>query len=818
MRGRFIPFILAAFGGAASAQIALPPVELPVVLPGAQLGVPYEANVAEGFEAALSLGNSGGATFTFNFTAPANLPAGLAASASGRISGTPAAAGTFNFTYAGTLTGTAGGISASITFRYQCTLVVTGQPGGMAVETGGISFILAAGSSETATTSVRVANRSATAREVSVSAATITGSGWLEASGGGSVGPYLSTTASVTASAAGLGPGVYLGSATLSSGSESFTVPVTLTVTSAQQALRLSQNGMSFEVESGSPAALTQTFQVGTSSGSLQFTVSAITISGGPWLQATPASGTATSDRPVPIGVRVSGVGLAPGQYHGQVEVSADAANSPAQVNVVLNVLPANANVAPSVAPTGLVFVQTPGATPAPQTITITNTSSRTLGIAVGASFESAPGWFSQRASAPTVAPGQTATITVTREAGVRLPAGVTRGEIGLRLAGTDGSNSSLRRITVVAVVLPTAAATQSLSRASQPRADGCTPARLVPVFTTLGTGFSVTAAWPTALETVVVDDCGDPLLRGAVTVSFNNGDPPVAMTPIGQGRWNGTWQPRGGSSNVVMVANAQTQSAPVLTGTAQMGGTTANNSTTPMVNSGGVVSGASFLKQGAVPTGGYIVVSGRGLATGVSTTDTLPLGTDLAGTQVILGGRRLPLELASEGQIRAVVPYQVPTNTQQQLVVRRGNILSMPEPVAIAASQPAVFTKDQSGKGEGVIEAINAEGVKYVVTAQAPTGVGEELLIYAAGLGPVEPPVNAGEAAPQDPLSATVTPVTATIGGVAAEVRFAGLAPGLTGRYVVRAVVPEGVASGPAEVVLAQGEQKSPPVTVAIR
>jgi uncharacterized protein (TIGR03437 family) len=182
----------------------------------------------------------------------------------------------------------------------------------------------------------------------------------------------------------------------------------------------------------------------------------------------------------------------------------------------------------------------------------------------------------------------------------------------------------------------------------------------------------------------------------------------------------------------------------------------------------------------------------------------------------VTLAGRSLPLAFVSENQINALMPYDVPVNTRLQLLVRRGNSYTAPEPVLVAPAQPAIFSLDQTGSGQGHI---------YVAPGQvlagpaAPARPGDVLVIYCAGLGAVNPAVAAGQSAPSSPLARTVDPVTLTIGGVEAEVFFSGLAPTFAGLYQVNAIVPAGVAPGDAvPVVLSVAGQSSPPVTMAVR
>jgi uncharacterized protein (TIGR03437 family) len=78
---------------------------------------------------------------------------------------------------------------------------------------------------------------------------------------------------------------------------------------------------------------------------------------------------------------------------------------------------------------------------------------------------------------------------------------------------------------------------------------------------------------------------------------------------------------------------------------------------------------------------------------------------------------------------------------------------------------------------------------------------------------------VLAGAPAPVTPLSETVVPVTVKIGGVAAPVLFAGLTPGFTGLYQINVQVPSGIGAGSAvPLILTQGANSSPPVTIATR
>jgi uncharacterized protein (TIGR03437 family) len=180
------------------------------------------------------------------------------------------------------------------------------------------------------------------------------------------------------------------------------------------------------------------------------------------------------------------------------------------------------------------------------------------------------------------------------------------------------------------------------------------------------------------------------------------------------------------------------------------------------------------------------------------------------------MAGKQLPLQFVTANQVNAIIPYDVPVNTTQQIIVTNGPAISVPEPVTIAPVQPAVFTGDASGRGAGIVVGVKTDGTQFVVDADHPVSQGDGAVIYSAGLGPVDPPVPAGDATSS--LSNTKNPVTVSIGGQDAKVLFAGLAPGFAGLYQVNVIVPGGVTPGnDVPLVISQSGRSSTPVTVAV-
>src|SRR6185369_13816708 len=73
------------------------------------------------------------------------------------------------------------------------------------------------------------------------------------------------------------------------------------------------------------------------------------------------------------VGVIVDPSSLSPGDYYGQIQVSATAVNSPQLITVVLNVLPSTSSPGPEVRPSGLIFTGTANGSPSAQDVVVGN-------------------------------------------------------------------------------------------------------------------------------------------------------------------------------------------------------------------------------------------------------------------------------------------------------------------------------------------------------------------------------------------------------------------------------------------------------------
>jgi uncharacterized protein (TIGR03437 family) len=135
---------------------------------------------------------------------------------------------------------------------------------------------------------------------------------------------------------------------------------------------------------------------------------------------------------------------------------------------------------------------------------------------------------------------------------------------------------------------------------------------------------------------------------------------------------------------------------------------------------------------------------------------------------------------------------------------------------IPVAPSVPAIFALDSSGQGQGAV--LHPD---YSVNGPAnPMERGGIVILYTTGEGHTDPAGVNGQLAmsiyPKPRL-----PVAVHIGGVEAEVLYAGAAPLLVaGVMQVNVKVPESIAPGDnVPVLLKVGDSVSPPgITIAVK
>ena len=201
------------------------------------------------------------------------------------------------------------------------------------------------------------------------------------------------------------------------------------------------------------------------------------------------------------------------------------------------------------------------------------------------------------------------------------------------------------------------------------------------------------------------------------------------------------------------------------------------------------VVNAASGLPS--IAPGSLISIYGMDLAVETGAAGRLPARTSLNGTSVTINGVLAPLFLVSPTQINAQVPFETPVGNATPVVV-------------VAGQKNAAVTFKVTATGPGVLmqpESNHAIAQNYpdwsLNSPENPARPGQYITVYLTGQGPLDNPVATGTVAPVDPLSRAVAPAQAKIGGIAAEIQFLGLAPGLVGISQMNLLIPEDVAAG---------------------
>lgn len=202
-------------------------------------------------------------------------------------------------------------------------------------------------------------------------------------------------------------------------------------------------------------------------------------------------------------------------------------------------------------------------------------------------------------------------------------------------------------------------------------------------------------------------------------------------------------------------------------------GGGTQKNATVAAV-----VNGANYQK-GSVTPGQVVTLFGSGI--GPDSGAGLQLDVDgrvssyLGETLVLFNGIPAPLLAVSSGQVNAVVPQGIASDTAVDIVLTFRGSISPTVTLPVTPASPALFTLDGSGHGPGAI--LNQDGT--VNSSTQPAARGSIVTLFGSGFGPWSQPVPDGTVMGANPPTLK-SPVSVKIGGVLATVHYAGGAPGV--------------------------------------
>jgi uncharacterized protein (TIGR03437 family) len=592
-------------------------------------------------------------------------------------------------------------------------------------------------------------------------------------------------TLTVNIGTVGLTPGTCTGNITLTSntatnGTTTTLVGVTLFVSTGAllnvsipvglQSVTLQQGGrpIQFGPTTGNALVLTSS----DSTTPLPFTLTTSSTNG--WLSLSPSQGTT----PASIDVQITpGTLLAVGSYNGSITItSSGLLNNATTIPISLTITSANAVAISSTTPS---FNQLQGGPlPAPIVLTLTGAANQSAMFTTSVIQQSGGAWLQispQSGSligTPTTSSG-TVTLSVNANA---LPQGPYSSEAVITF-----QNSAIPPILINAslivgapasaiVAMPAAVSFSYPAGGALPGAQTISitnPASSSIPFTIASVSdswFSVTPTTGTTPETISVSVSPQSLLPGSYNGSFTLTSPGVANTTV----------------TVALFISASTTPQPF------------------------IISNAASGVGSQLSPGEIITIKGSGLGPGnpVSFTVNSLSSQTLGGVQVTFNGFSGTLLYVSSTQINVIVPYEIAGSATTVIVVTYQGALSAPITQPVAAASLGLFTDNSTGIGQAAV--VN-QNFTYN-TAATPAPQGSYISVYATGGGQTTPASIDGEVSPSASLLPLVLQqyVTATIGGKAATVLFAGAAPGfVTGLVQLNIQVPTGVTGSALPIVV---------------
>lgn len=235
-----------------------------------------------------------------------------------------------------------------------------------------------------------------------------------------------------------------------------------------------------------------------------------------------------------------------------------------------------------------------------------------------------------------------------------------------------------------------------------------------------------------------------------------------------------------------------------------------------PVLTAPGVLSAASYASNSltGISPGEIIAIFGQGMGpsdpvSAAVTNGSLP--TTVSGVQVTFNGQPAPLYFVSATQINVIAPVTVASLPSVDIVVTYNGVASNTLIFPVRPANPAIFTQNGAGTGDGIIFQSNYT----LVTAAKPASPGDNLFLYGEGYGVATPATKLADGAivgttppfpvPNDPTTVLL------IDGQAVPAAYFGGAPGLAnGVLQVNFTLPK-LAPGSHQIQLEVGSRTSP-------
>ncbi len=590
---------------------------------------------------------------------------------------------------------------------------------------------------------------------------------WLSVSpaSGSSAAGKPPSTVTVQINPSGLGAGQYLGNIAFSGpGVAPANVAVVLNL-SALPDLISSVPVLEFRGLAGSSFA-PQTLSVSTTPGAaVSFTANASVATGLNWLTLGGASGAT----PGSISVSANASGLGAGYYIGYISIGSTGAGNTLVVPVVLDLGSAGMPGTLSATPGGVLFTGSANSAPLSRTIAISSDSGSFSWNAVALAGLGGT-WLAVSPASGSANGNAMVTANLTG-----LAPGSYNGQVLISATGTSNT------VLIIPVTLIVSSGTTPV-----------TPSNTLQPIQPAG-DFIANVGVPVALQASILSPTGTPVTGANVQVAFTTGDEPVILTDVGGGAYTGVWTPlHAGAASLLFTS--PNSPAGVVTGVVLA------SSSNPAFPGAGIVNAAPMISGAPLGIGSIATMFGLNLASDIATAATFPLPLKLGGATVTINGIPAPLFYASPLQINFFVPYELAGQTSATILVSTATGLAEVTGIPITPQSPGLFLTNAAGDPA----VIHANG--QPVSASSPAAGGEIVEIFATGLGPVTNAPADNAAAPTSPLAMDKITPRVIIGGVDAEVKFAGLAPGFAGLNQINVVVPKGLPAGPATVTLAVG------------